>query len=148
MPNIKSKSSVQERWAVATFWLWLLAWFTPSLAGAPGWQLALIAVLEGWHEPKLGAWAVFANLTIPVALAYVLSGQRPTRLLAWTVALPGTSPGYWLLIRHFDAEGVGVFIWTASIICLVIACALTAPSPTEPPPRGGPTALDAEQAGA
>ena len=117
----------RNRLAFAALGVWLAAWFTPALAGSKGWQLAVFAVLEGWHEPKLGAWAVIANLTIPTALGQVLTGRRPTVLLLCTVALPVTSPGYWLLLQQFSADGVGVILWTAAIILVVGAGVLASP---------------------
>lgn len=129
MAIIRARNVWRNRLAFAAFWAWLAAWFTPALAGSKGWQLVIFAVLEGWHEPQLGAWAVLANLTIPAALGQVLTGRRPTGLLLWSVALPVTSPGYWLLLQQFSADGVGVILWTTAILLLVGGGMLTAPLP-------------------
>jgi hypothetical protein len=142
MHSENSNSLSRKRLAIAAFWVWLLAWVTPSLGGAPGWQLAVFALFEGWQEPTLGPWAVLANLTFPWAVMYVLNGRSSKRLLMWTAALLVTSPAYWLLIQSPSADSFGVFLWTASFVILGIADARAVPIKPETAARKDSPALE------
>lgn len=141
MHSEKNISLSRKRLAIAAFWVWLLAWVTPSLDGAPGWELAVFALFEGWQEPTLGPWAVLANITFPWAAMHVLNGRSSKRLLMWSAALLATSPAYWLLIQSLESDSFGVFLWTASFVILGIADARAVPSKPEISVRNDSPAL-------